>query len=233
MPVRHLSLSRLLNANAQWAEDVERSHPGFFQELAKGQTPHTLWIGCADSRVPDSVITGVKPGEIFVHRNIANQLHEDDESALSVLTYAVDFLGVEHVIVVGHTGCGGAAACLSAARSPTFSPEGRIITIPTLKPSAPLNRWLAPLSQYATTINLPESEEDALAVLVDENVKRQVDNLCKTSTITNAWANKSLKGKDVWVHGWVYDLARGKLRDLEVSRGPDIPTQNDPRGSEA
>ncbi|KAF8643859.1 hypothetical protein AX16_008875 [Volvariella volvacea WC 439] len=216
----HLPLARLLSSNVQWAKDVQQVEPTFFAESAKGQTPHTLWIGCADSRVPESVVTGARPGEIFVHRNIANQFHPDDENVLSVLKYAVDFLGVEHVVIVGHTNCGGAMACLNAARAQN-NPNGTNATITTLPPDEPLNRWLAPLTDLAVALKVSSAPpDDALQLVVEENVKKQVENLAKSQTIVNAWANKSGQGKEVWIHGWVYDLGTGKLKDLGVSRGP-------------
>jgi len=218
----HAPITRLLSANAQWASDVDRAEAGFFAQTAKGQTPSILWIGCADSRVPESVITGSRPGEIFVHRNIANQFHLDDDSALAVLTYAVEHLGVEHVVVVGHTECGGAAACFNASCSPAFSPGKAFATDPSLAPDAPLNRWLAPLTTLAAELQLSSTPKDeAVPVIVEENVRMQVENLCQAPTIVNAWANKSAKGKDVWVHGWVYDLASGRLKDLGVTQGPE------------
>ncbi|TFK76343.1 carbonic anhydrase [Pluteus cervinus] len=216
MSTPHSHLNRLLSANAQWANDVRQSEPTFFKDSAKGQAPHTLWIGCADSRVPESVITGSRPGDLFVHRNIANQFHPEDDSVLAVLKYAVDHLGVEHVVIVGHTFCGGAAACLAAAQSGNTT-----VTLEHLPPTDPLNRWLAPLTQLTSTLGVTSaSNDEALALVVDENVKMQVDRLSKTPTITNAWVNKNSKGKDVFIHGWVYDLASGKIRDLEVTRGP-------------
>ncbi|EEB97807.1 hypothetical protein MPER_02799, partial [Moniliophthora perniciosa FA553] len=146
-------------ADKTWATDVERAEPGFFAQQAKGQAPKVLWIGCADSRVPETTLTGARPGDIFVHRNIAksaflplrlqvpwpltfprSQFHLDDDSVLAVLTYSVDFLGVEHVVVVGHTECGGAAACFNAA--PSFQPGNACAVVPTLPTSAPLNKWL-------------------------------------------------------------------------------------------
>ncbi|KAG5637135.1 hypothetical protein H0H81_005664 [Sphagnurus paluster] len=234
MAHQHEALAALLSTNAQWAKDVARAEPGFFEKSAKGQAPlvgpfliandpnaknpeQTLWIGCADSRVPETVITGARPGEIFVHRNIANQFPIDDVSGVAVLTYAVDFLGVQHVVVVGHSECGGAAACLGAVQDPSFSEYGPIATISKLPPSDPLNRWLEPLTRHAASLNLSNTPKaQALPIIVDENVKRQVENLSKTRTLVNAWA----ANKKVWVHGWVYDLATGRLRDLNVTKGP-------------
>ncbi|RDB21550.1 Carbonic anhydrase 2 [Hypsizygus marmoreus] len=219
---QHANLIRLLDANAQWAEDVERVEPGFFEQSALGQAPHTLWIGCADSRVPDAVITGARPGEIFVHRNIANQMLPDDVSALAVLTYAIDFLGVEHVVIVGHSECGGANACLGAAQNPMFTEDDPVTTLASQSPDAALNQWLAPLTKLAASLQLSTTPRDeALPIVIEENVKCQVENVCKTSTLTNAWASTDPKRRNVWVHGWIYDLTTGKLKDLEVSRGPD------------
>ncbi|OSD00755.1 carbonic anhydrase [Trametes coccinea BRFM310] len=191
-------LARLLSNNAQWAEDVEKAEPGFFAESAKGQSPKVLWIGCADSRVPESVVTASKPGDIFVHRNIANQFHPDDDSALSVLTYAVAHVGVQHVILVGHTNCGGAQACLAAASKPSASAP----------PQDPLSRWLAPLTELAR-------EHDELTALVEANVRAQVAHIAESEVMKAAWA----AGRDVQVHGWVYELETGRLRDLGVSLG--------------
>ncbi|KAK7054688.1 hypothetical protein VNI00_003151 [Paramarasmius palmivorus] len=237
-------IERLFSNNAQWATDVERAEPGFFSQQAKGQAPKVLWIGCADSRVPETTLTGAKPGDIFVHRNIAkygptlhrhytapltsphSQFQLDDDSILSVLTYAVDFLGVEHgdrfspaVAIVGHSECGGAAACFNAASS--FQPGHACATVPVLPTDAPLNKWLQSLTELAASLQLssvPASE--ALPVLVEENVRMQVENLAQSSVIVNAWQNKSAKGKDVWIHGWVYDISQGRLKDLGVTRGP-------------
>ncbi|TFK42442.1 carbonic anhydrase [Crucibulum laeve] len=232
------NIQRLLTANARWAEDVKKAEPGFFEESAKGQNPHTLWIGCADSRVPDAVITGAKPGEIFVHRNIAkyafflvqsprsltsnhpSQLHLSDDNVLSVLRYAVDFLGVEHVVIVGHTECGGAAACLGAAQNPELQLDSPV-TITSLPADSALNRWLAPLTKLVASLKLSSTpREEALPIVVEENVKQQVENLCNTITISDAWTKGTPKGQNVWVHGWVYDIAKGKLKDLNISRGP-------------
>jgi len=184
--------------------------PDFFKKSAEGQSPKLLWIGCADSRVPESIVMAAKPGDIFVHRNIANQFHLSDDSAQSVLTYAVAHLGVEHVAVVGHTLCGGAAACHSAATQP---PD------PSQPPLAPaLGRWLEPMTTLAKNLNLGSLDSEmALRILVEENVKAQVANVIQTETIVNAWK----AGKKVLVHGWVYEIERGQIRDLGISVGPE------------
>ncbi|KAI0076643.1 carbonic anhydrase [Panus rudis PR-1116 ss-1] len=195
-------LAKLLAANAQWAEDVEDAEPGFFEISSKGQSPKILWIGCADSRVPESVVTGAKPGDIFVHRNVANQVHLNDDNLLAVLQYAVDTVGVEHILVVGHTNCGGVNACHAAASTTASSPA----------PGTPLGRWLEPL----TTLARNSSSDDANAI-VEANVQAQVNNLANTDTMQNVWK----KGKDVKVHGWVYQLHSGKLKDLGITIGKD------------
>ncbi|KAG6851267.1 hypothetical protein H0H93_011703 [Arthromyces matolae] len=229
----------LFSANAQWANDVDDAQPGFFQQSAKGQTPHTLWIGCADSRVPESVLLGARPGDIFVHRNIAkfvlfkfsfdsdsdlsesSQFPLNDVNSEAVLEYAVNHLHVRNVVVVGHTECGGAAACLNAAQRPTFPEDGQLLTIPSLPYTAPLNQWLEPLTKLVGTLGLTTTPKDeALPVVVEENVKLQVENLCKTATIQDAWASSEEKKRNVRVHGWVYNLSNGLLKDLEITRGP-------------
>lgn len=183
--------------------------------------PQVLWIGCADSRVPESVITACKPGDIFVHRNIAkyviglsftayadivhSQFHLDDDSALSVLTYAVEVVGVEHVVIVGHTQCGGAIACYDAAQAAPSSSD------------TPLSRWLTPLTKLASNLQ-SQSPEGGVPLLVEENVKAQVEKLCQAGPVVNAWQGE--KKKPLWVHGWVYEIEHGKLKDLEISKGP-------------
>ncbi|KJA16231.1 hypothetical protein HYPSUDRAFT_110621, partial [Hypholoma sublateritium FD-334 SS-4] len=215
-------LHNLLVSNSEWVEGVLRFQPHFFENSAKGQTPHTLWIGCSDSRVPESVITLARPGDIFVHRNIANQVHLNDSNGLSVLEYAVDHVGVENVIVVGHSECGGAHASLVAAQSnPSPPPNKPIITIPSAPADAPLNLWLEPLTRLAISLNLSSVPESiALPVVVEENVKDQVFKLTQTQTIIDAWTKGTPKGQSVWIHGWVYELDTGYLRDLNISQGP-------------
>ena len=209
----------MLSSNSQWASDVENIEPGFFSESAKGQTPKILWFGCADSRVPESVVTGARPGDIFVHRNIANQFHPNDDSAASVLTYAVNHVGIEHVIVVGHTECGGAVASFGASKN--LGP-GPVIVDPSLPADAALNKFLTPMTTLAASLNLGDlPTHEAVPILVEENVKVQVENICKSPIIQAAWKNgKSPKGKLVHVHGWVYDLKKGKLKDLGITQGP-------------
>ncbi|PPQ71994.1 hypothetical protein CVT24_008264 [Panaeolus cyanescens] len=208
---------RLLRSNEEWAKEVQFLEPNFFKESAKGQTPHTLWIGCSDSRVPESVITAARPGDIFVQRNIANQFHVDDVNALAVLKYAVEDLKVDNIVVVGHTECGGAKACLAAASVAGFNPTRPIATIPNQPVESALNVWLAPLTRLAAFFKLTTANPKALNTLIDENVKAQVDALARTATVLNVWGDAR---RDFWIHGWVYDLSTGRLRDLNVSKGP-------------
>jgi len=195
-------LARLLSNNAQWVADVTEKDPDFFKRTAGKQEPKVLWIGCSDSRVPASVVTMSIPGDIFVHRNIANQFLLEDDNALSVLAYAVEHLGVSRIIVVGHTGCGGVHAAYEAAHKP----------FPPLPPHTPIDRWLAPLTALAKATGVSEAE------LVAVNIRAQVKNVTNSETIQEAWA----KGQNVSVYGWVYDLETGLLRDLGVPASRNV-----------
>ncbi|KAG2346918.1 carbonic anhydrase [Suillus weaverae] len=188
----------LINANEEWAQSIIKDNPNFFKDSAtRPQTPKVLWIGCSDSRVPPAVVTASMPGDIFNHTNIANQFHSFDDNANSVLSYAVDTVGVEHVVLVGHSVCGGVIAAIKAAA----------------EPNKPTMRWLFPLVQLVRSLDLRGlSEDEAVNKVVAANVFRQVDNLCKSKPISAAWA----AGNNVCVHGWVYDLATGRLRELIV-----------------
>lgn len=187
--------------NELWVAQKLREDPEYFQKLSKGQTPPILWIGCSDSRVPANEITGTQPGEIFVHRNIANMVVHTDMSMLSVLDYAVNVLGVSHVIVCGHYGCGGVHAAL----------ENKQVGI--------IDNWLRHIKDV---YRLHKNEIDALPTLRDKqrrmvevNVQEQVYDLSKTSIIQRAWE----QGKFLQVHGLVYDLENGILKDLDVTVG--------------
>lgn len=213
-------LAGLLSSNAQWAEDINGKNPDFFPCTANGQAPKILWIGCGDSRVPESVITASEPGTIFVHRNIANLFHLHDDNAQAVLEFAVQDLKVEHILVVGHSNCGGVQACINAAAAPVEAdaPEATPYDCPAGS-NAPLNRWLVPLVELVRATQVPEGR-DALDFFIEESVKAQIANVCKTETIFANWANRSLE-KKVYVHGMVYDLGTGRLNDLGVSRGSE------------
>ena len=191
-------LADLLERNRAWAGAMVADDPGFFTELAQRQSPEHLWIGCSDSRVPANQIVGLSPGDVFVHRNVANVVVHTDLNCLSVLQYSIDILGVEHVIVCGHYGCGGVLAALTGVR------HGLI------------DNWLRHVADVA------EKHADALAALPDErradrlcelNVAEQVVNVCQTTIVEDAWA----RDHPLTVHGLVYGLEDGLLRDLGVS----------------
>ncbi|KAG1854748.1 carbonic anhydrase [Suillus tomentosus] len=208
----HRPIQTLLNANQEWAQSVVKDTPDFFARSATCQNPKILWIGCSDSRVPESIITASKPGDIFVHRNVANQFHLHDDSALSVLSFAVkevDPLSNEYmpptVVLVGHTNCGGAMACIEAAKVAATNPSA----------STPLTRWLSPLTALVRSLDLSAcSANEALNKVVEANIIKQVDNICKSEPITTAWADPL--AKKVTVHGWMYDLAEGRIKELVV-----------------
>ncbi|KAJ3887225.1 carbonic anhydrase [Lentinula edodes] len=198
-------IDEMPSGNAQWAKAVTKSDPEFFPTTARAQYPHTLWIGCGDSRVPETVITGAKPGDIFVKRNIGNQARHDDESLMATLTFAVEVL----VIICGHSGCGAVAASLAASRREAVRGQDPIITIEGFPADSPLNLWLAPLTIFIGK---------GLPVAVRENIIAQVNSVCETEVIQNAWRRKILP--NITVHGWVYDLETGRIQDLGISRGP-------------
>ncbi|KAA9339911.1 carbonic anhydrase [Hymenobacter busanensis] len=191
-------MQRILEGNRQWVESQRAKDPQYFERLAQGQKPRYLFIGCSDSRVPGSAITGTGPGEMFTHRNIANMVVHTDMNMLSVLQYAVEVLGVEDVMVVGHYGCGGVAAAASN------------------KQHGLIDNWLINIRDVIRiheTELLRIADEDArLRRLVELNVIEQVRNLAKTNIIQNARrSNKPIK-----LHGLVYDLREGLLKDLQV-----------------
>jgi len=190
------SLSDLIDNNRRWAAGVERREPGFFDRLSRQQAPRYLWIGCADSRVPANEIVGLMPGELFVHRNVANLVVHSDLNCLSVLQYAVEVLRVEHVIVCGHYGCGGVRAALST------------------QPLGLIDNWLRHIRdvhlwnrEELAAIGDPIARVDRLCEL---NVEAQVANVCHTTIVQDAWG----RGQAVTIHGWIYSLHDGLLRDL-------------------
>src|SRR3569833_867459 len=189
----------LLEGNKQFVNDTLASDPEYFENLAKGQSPPVLWIGCADSRVPANQITNTNPGEIFVHRNIANMVIHTDMNMLSVLDYAVNVLQVKHVIVTGHYGCGGVLAAMSN------------------KEFGLIDNWLRHIKDvyriHADELDAISDETARASRLVELNVIENVYNLCKTSIVLNAWKN----GQELSVHVWVYSLATGKISVMKVS----------------
>lgn len=192
------SLQSLFDNNRAWAARMERERPGFFSQLARQQTPKYLWIGCADSRVPANEITGLDPGEVFVHRNVANLVVHSDLNALSVIQYAVDHLKVEHIMVVGHYGCGGVLAAARNQRVGLADNWLRHVQDVRLRHRQRLNH-----------LPTPEMEN----ALCEMNVIEQVGNVATSNVMQDAWE----RGQKVTVHGWVYGLSDGLVKDLGVS----------------
>ena len=193
------SLSHLFANNRAWADEQRRRDPAFFERLCAIQAPDYLWIGCADSRVPANEIVGLVPGELFVHRNVANVVSPDDMNASAVLQYAIETLAITHVIVCGHYGCGGVEAALDA----------------TLY--GPIERWLQHVrdvrNAHAAELDRIADRDARWRRLCELNVVAQVREVCRVSAVREAWH----RGQPLAVHGWIYDLQDGLLRDLDVS----------------
>jgi carbonic anhydrase len=189
-------LKQLFENNRRWVEDTTSGNPSFFEDLAGQQSPKYLWIGCADSRVPANQIVGLSPGELFVHRNVANLVVHTDLNCLSVLQYAVDVLKVEHIIVCGHYQCGGVLAALHGQRF------GLIDT------------WLQHIvdvkQKYVDLLDAKPIGDQRADLLCELNVLEQVGNVCQTSIVRDAWSRE----QPLCVHGWIYDVKDGLLRDL-------------------
>lgn len=189
-------LKRLFERNRAWAKSVKERDPDFFTRLAKQQAPEYLWIGCSDARVPANELMGMAPGELFVHRNIANLVHNIDINLMSVLEFAINVLKVRHVMVVGHYGCGGVRAAVERQ-------EFGLI-----------DNWLRKIKDvYSANKDALDAEPDMekrLNLLCEINVRQQVLNICHTSIVQNAWR----EGRELAIHGWIYAIADGLLKDL-------------------
>lgn len=191
-------LSELFVRNREWATKVEAARPGFFTGLRNQQKPRYMWLGCADSRVPANELVDLLPGELFVHRNVANLLVHSDLNALSVVQYAVDVLGVQHIIVVGHSNCGGIRAAMNNQRAGL------------------VDNWLRHVQDVR---DLQEEflnglhESLRVDALVELNVLEQARNVCRTTIVNDAWQ----RGQTVVVHGWVYGLENGLLQDMRIT----------------
>ena len=192
------TLEHLFEQNVQWAEEIKQQDPQFFTRLAKLQKPEYLWIGCSDSRIPANQIVKMLPGEMFVHRNIANLVVHTDLNCLSVIQYAVEVLKVKHIIVCGHFGCGGVLASMEAQQ------HGLI------------DNWLGHIRDvgryHAEKLDKLEGREKS-DLLCELNVIEQVKNVCNTATVQKAWS----EGSNLSVHGWIYSLEEGLLKDLNSS----------------
>lgn len=189
----------LLSGNKRWVQEKLQKDPEYFQRLSKGQSPEVLWIGCSDSRVPANEITNTNPGDIFVHRNIANMVVHSDMNMLSVLDYAVNILKVRHIIVCGHYGCGGVKAAMDN------------------KQYGLVDNWLRHIKDvyrlHSQELDAIGDENQRFNRLVELNIMEQVFDLSKTSIVQNAWRTRD----SPIVHGWVYDLRTGIIEDLKVS----------------
>jgi carbonic anhydrase len=193
------SYKQLLENNKNWVADKLAIDPAYFDKLSNSQNPEYLWIGCSDSRVPANQITGTLPGDIFVHRNIANMVVHSDMNMLSVLSYAVEVLKVKHIIVCGHYGCGGVQAAMEN------------------KQFGLIDNWLRHIKDvyryHHKELDAIEDKTQRARRFVEVNVMEQVHDLCKTSIVQNAWKNK----QPLHVHGWVYDIHDGIIKDLNVN----------------
>ncbi|XVJ68625.1 MAG: carbonate dehydratase [Rhizobacter sp.] len=196
MPHRLLDL---FEKNKDWAADTEAREPGFFTQLLKQQAPQYLWIGCADSRVPANEIVGLLPGELFVHRNVANVVVHSDLNALSVVQFAIDMLKVQHIIVVGHYGCSGVRAAMLDIRIGLA------------------DNWLRHVqdvrNKHRDWLSSIANEDTRLSALCELNVLEQSLNVCETTVVQDAWQ----RGQKVVVHGWIYGLHNGLLEDLSMT----------------
>ncbi|WP_340066364.1 carbonate dehydratase [Ascidiimonas aurantiaca] len=190
---------RLLDNNKEWVAQKTKEDPEYFIKMAKGQKPPLLWIGCADSRVPANEITGTRPGEVFVHRNIANVVVHTDLNMLSVLEYAVNTLEVQHIIVCGHYGCGGIQAAMGH------------------KSLGLINKWVRHVKDvyriHKEELEAIEDKEHRFDRLVELNVQEQLLDLAETSIVQKAWKT----GRGLQLHGWVYNLSTGLVKDLELT----------------
>jgi len=192
-------LKNLFNQNLAWSNKMKSNDPHFFDKLVDQQTPEYLWIGCSDSRVPANEIVGLLPGELFVHRNVANMVLQTDFNCLSVLQYAIEILKVKHVIICGHYGCGGVKAALDN------------------KPHGLIDNWLHSIKgvykQNEHKLNRLPSDVAKLDKMCELNVKQQVYNICYTTIVQEAW----LRDQSLSIHGWIYDIKDGVLKNLGIT----------------
>ncbi len=192
------TISHLFENNKKWAAQITEDNPNFFEGLSKQQSPKYLWIGCSDSRVPANELLGMQPGEVFVHRNIANQVIHTDLNCLSVIQFAVDILKVQHIIVCGHYGCGG------------------IQTAMDTKEHGLIDNWLRNIKDlyrsHQVQVDALQNEKDRMDLLCELNVVKQVANICHSTIVQNAWKSE----QTLAVHGWIYSIEDGILKDLNV-----------------
>jgi carbonic anhydrase len=194
---------KILEANVRWSQDRIAADPDYFARLSTLQAPEFLWIGCSDSRVPANVITGLEPGEVFVHRNVANIVYPADLNCMSVLQFAVDTLQVKHIIVCGHYGCGGVHAALGGSQH------------------ALVEHWLAPVRdlfrQYQQELSSLPTDQARVDRVCELNVLKQVQSVCDSPIVRSAWE----RTQALTVHGWIYRLSDGRLHDLKCASSTD------------
>jgi carbonic anhydrase len=194
-------LQHLFESNRSWSQKIRERDPDFFEKLSKQQTPEYLWIGCSDSRVPANEIVDLLPGELFVHRNVANVVVHTDLNCLSVIQYAVEALHVKHIIVCGHYGCGGIKAALENSKLGL------------------IDNWLRHIQdvmeRHETTLKSLPTPDDRFHRLCELNVMEQAINVCQTTIVQSAWH----RGQELTIHGWIYGLSDGLIHDLNVSAG--------------
>jgi len=192
-------LKHLFENNRNWAKKIEENEPGFFKKLSRQQNPEYLWIGCSDSRVPANEIVDLLPGELFVHRNVANIVVHTDLNCLSVIQYAVDFLKVKHIIVCGHYSCGGVKEAFKNSRLGL------------------IDNWLRHTQDVAQKhkylLSAKTDQTQAIELLCELNVIEQVQNVCQTTIVQQAWE----RNQDLTVHGWIYGLNDGLIKDLNIN----------------
>ncbi len=204
--IQRRKLNSLFKRNKAWAKGMIEQNPRFFSDLSIQQTPDYLWIGCSDSRVPANQVVDLEPGEVFVHRNIANVVVHTDLNCLSVIQYAINVLEVKHIIVCGHYGCGGVKAAF----------QGLELGL--------IDNWLRHIKDvyrlHKDEIDVLATEQEKIDLLCEKNVIEQVANVCHTSLVKNAWK----EGQDLTIHGWIYGIENGLLKslDTEISDANDL-----------
>ncbi len=193
-------INDLLAANQRWVADHRAKDQHYFSNLSKGQSPEYLWVGCSDSRVPAESMLGLQPGELFVHRNVANQVQTDDPNGMSVIQFSVQALKVRHIIICGHVGCGGVKAALNGGTDQY------------------LEKWLQPIATLAIThketLDRLSTEDEKTTLLAELNVQSQIEQLAAHNIIKSAWE----EGQSLQVHGWLFDIRVGLLKNLNISR---------------
>ena len=192
-------IKALLESNRQWAEELKAEDPGFFERLSESQSPEFLWIGCSDSRISPTASVGLLPGEMFVHRNVANLVHHSDMNCLAVMQFAVEVLKLRHIIVCGHYGCGGVKAAFDDSRFGL------------------VDNWLRPIQdtmhKHQSELDKLPDDESRLDKLCEINVIEQIINVGETTIVQDAWE----RGQQLYVHGWIYRIAEGIYRDMNIT----------------